>query len=461
MPESDEFYRKSYERILREFARLEEHDLQLVKLLKLTLSRTLIAVEEAYPSLVPLCHRIRSHARREAEADFPLERLQRDIDQLSESLRTAESAPPEPNHAAAKTESPAYQRTVFVREFLPPLLEGIELIQPLETHRRQLLDGIREYPSDAHPSALIERTVALINEMRQVMEQEKAELAQFLDEIKTTVQQIEDDAFNQGHEAAKHRGKLQCFDKRLDKKVGELQSDIDNATEIDVLKATVRSQIEHLHESVREFHEAEGRRLVEFESQNKRLRGYLTTVIRRAQVQEAKLKQQCGDRNRCHLTALPNAFAFEQHLRTELGRLAPGRPPKSLVYVEIDNLGKIIESQGRETADRILVVMVQVISRKIHYSDFLARIGPARFAIVLAEQGSEAGIDLADRIHKRMKRTKLRRGGQSFTVTVSCGVTELEVGQVSEEAYTRVLEALQKSQTDNSARDQPVATRQR
>ena len=460
MPESEDFYRKSYERILREFALLEEHDLQLVKLLKLILSRTLIAVEESYPSLAPLCHRIRSHACRQADADFPLERLQRDLDQLSERLRNTESTPANPDSPTPQ-ESPVYQRTVFVREFLPPLLEGIEFIQPLDAHRKELLDGIRDYPSDAHPSALIERTVALINEMRQRMEQEKSELAQFLDEIKSTVQQIEDDAFNQGREAAEHRGKLQRFGKRLRQKVGRLQSDIDDSQDLDALKATVRAQITHLHESVREFHETEGERLAEFESQNKRLRGYLSTVIRRAQVQEAKLKQQCGDRNRCHLTALPNAFAFEQHLRAELSRLAPGRPPKALVYVEIDNLQKIIESQGQETADRILVVMVQVISRKIHYSDFLARIGPGRFAVILAEQGSEAGIHLAHRIHTRVQRTKLRRGGQSFKVTVSCGVTELEIGQISEEAYMHVLEALQQAKDDGGSRCEQVARQPR
>ena len=445
MPESDDFYRKSYERTLREFNRLEEHDLQLAKLLKLTLSRTLIAVEEAYPDLVPLCDRIRSHSCRETDADFPLERLQRDIDQLSERLRHLDRTTTNPEPAACET-VPGYQRTVFVREFLPPLLEGIQFIEPLEKHRKELLDGIRAHPSDAHPGTLIERTVALINEMRQTIEREKAELTQFLDEIRGTVQRIEEDALKQGNAAAEHRGKLQRFGKRLQQKVGQLRSDIDSANDLDTLKETVRSQISHLHESVRAFHETEGKRLAEFESQNKRLRGYLTTVIKRAQLQEAKLKQQCGDRNRCHLTALPNAFAFEQQLRAELGRLAPGRPPKALVYVEIDNLGGIIESQGRETADRILVVMVQVIARKIHYSDFLARVGPARFAVILAEQGSEAGIDLADRIHTRMKRTKLRRGGQSFSVTVSCGVTELEIGQTSEEAYMRVLEALRRAQ---------------
>lgn len=450
MADTEDFYRKSYERILREFTQLEEHDLQLVKLFKQTLSRTLIVVEEAYPSLAPLCHRIRGHACRQADADFPLERLQRDMNQLTERLRQVDSeAGPTGNQVTAgEANSPAYQRNRFVGEFLPPLLEGLALIEPLEPHRRKLLAGIREHEFDAHPGLLIERTVSLINEMRQVIEQEKAELAQFLDEIKTTIQQIEDDAFQQGEQAERRRGQLEHFDTRLGRRVDALKSDIDQAEDIDTLKDTVRSQIENLHESVRDFHQTERGRLAEFESQNKRLRGYLTTVIKRAQMQEAKLKQQCGDRNRCALTALPNAFAFEHHLQTELARLAPGRPPKSLLYVEIDRFDELIREEGRETADRILIVMVQVLSRKIHYSDFLARVGPGRFAIILAEQDSTAGIALADRIHTRMKRSKLRRGGRSLKVTVSCGVTDLEIGQTSEEAYRHVLEALQQARRD-------------
>lgn len=456
MADSADFYRKGYERMLREFARLEERDLQLVKLFKLTLSRTLLVVEEAYPSLDPLCHRIRGHARRQADADFPLEQMQRDIDQLSERIRTLESTPPERDDAPGETASPAYQRKVFVREFLPPLLEGIALIEPLEPHRKRLLDGIRDHEFDARPSLLVERTIALINEMRQRIEQEKAELAQFLDEIRSSVQEIEEDAFHQGIKSEEHRGKLKRFDKMLGRSVSKLKREIEQAQDVDTIKQSVRDQIEHLHKTVREFHETERERLAEFESQNRRLRGYLSTVIHRAQMQEAKLKQQCSDRNRCALTALPNAFAFEQHLQAELARLAPGRLPKSLVYVEIDHFDELIRSEGQETADRILVVIVQVISRKIHYNDFLARIGPGRFAVILAEQDSAAGIELADRIHIRMKRTQMRRGGRILKIRVSCGVTDLEIGQTTEEVYQHVLQALDQVRHDHGDHCQRV-----
>jgi diguanylate cyclase (GGDEF)-like protein len=458
MAESIDFYRKSYERMLREFTRLEDHDLRLVKLFKLTLSRTLIAVEKAYPSLVPMCNRIRSHVSRQADAEFPLDQLQVDIEKLSESLRKLESGrePTGDEDNQSNNSRTDFQRKLFVREFIPQMLEDIAFIGPLESHRRQLLEAIAAHRFDAHPSLLIDRTVALINEMRQMIEQEKTELAQFLDEIRSSVQKIEEDAFNQGREAEERRGKLKRFDNVLARGVGKLKKDVEQAQDIDTIKQTVRDQIENLHSKVREFHETEGRRLAEFESQNLRLRGYLTTVIRRAKMQEAKLKQQCGDRNRCPLTSLPNAFAFEQHLQAELGRLAPERPPKSLLYVEIDHFDDLIQLQGQETADRILIVMVQVISRKIHYNDFLARIGPGRFAVILAEQDGSAGIELADRIHTRMTRTKLRRGGSSLKITVSCGVTDLEIGQISEEAYRHVLEALQHAKTQGTGHCQRI-----
>lgn len=325
MAESSDFYRKSYERMLREFTRLEDHDLRLVKLFKLTVSRTLIAVEKAYPSLVPLCNRIRSHASRQADADFPLDRLQVDIEQLSQRLRELESGR---DNAAPADEKPdnsraEYQRKLFVREFIPQMLEGIAFIAPLESHRKQLLESIGAHQFDAHPSLLIDRTVALINEMRQMIEQEKTELTLFLDEIKSSVQKIEEDAFNQGKQAEERRGKLRRFDNMLGRTVGKLKKEIEQAEDIDTIKQTMRDQIEQLHDKVREFHETEGRRLAEFESQNLRLRGYLTTVIKRAQLHENKLKEKGADRNRCMLTALPNAFCLRAAAAYGTGAVAP------------------------------------------------------------------------------------------------------------------------------------------
>ncbi|RRQ24777.1 diguanylate cyclase [Guyparkeria sp. SCN-R1] len=458
MAESSDFYRKSYERMLREFTRLEDHDLRLVKLFKLTVSRTLIAVEKAYPSLVPLCNRIRGHVSRQADADFPLDRLQVDIEQLSQRLRELESGR---DNAAPADEKPdnsraEYQRKLFVREFVPQMLEGIAFIGPLESHRRQLLDAIAAHQFDAHPSLVIDRTVALINEMRQMIEQEKTELTLFLDEIKASVQRIEEDAFHQGKQAEERRGKLRRFDNMLGRSVGKLKKQIEEAEDIDTIKQTVRDQIEQLHGKVREFHETEGRRLAEFESQNLRLRGYLTTVIKRAQMQENKLKEQCGDRNRCTLTALPNAFAFEQQLRNEVARLRPGRPPLSMLFVDIDHLKKVAKSHGQQTADKILIVLVQTISRMIHYSDYFARIGPDEFAILTKEQDGDAALELAEAIRTRVMRTRLRHGSKSLSLTLSCGVTELEIGQTSEEAYRHALEALQHAKAQGGNRCQRI-----
>lgn len=461
MAESSDFYRKSYERMLREFTRLEDHDLRLVKLFKLTVSRTLIAVEKAYPSLVPLCNRIRSHVSRQADADFPLDRLQVDIEQLSQRLRELESGR---DNAAPTEEKPdnsraEYQRKLFVREFIPQMLEGIAFIAPLESHRKQLLEAIGAHQFDAHPSLLIDRTVALINEMRQMIEQEKTELTLFLDEIKSSVQKIEEDAFNQGKQAEERRGKLRRFDNMLGRTVGKLKKEIEQAEDIDTIKQTVRDQIDQLHGKVRDFHETEGRRLAEFESQNLRLRGYLTTVIKRAQMHENKLKEKCADRNRCMLTALPNAFAFERQLRMELARLRPGRPPISMLFVDIDHLKKIVKSDGQQTADKILIVLVQTISRMIHYSDFFARIGADQFAILLKEQDGDTAMELAEAIRARVMRTRLRHASKSLSLTLSCGLTELEVGQTSEEAYRHALEALQHAKAQGGNRCQRVGPR--
>ncbi|WP_322522409.1 GGDEF domain-containing protein [Guyparkeria halophila] len=155
----------------------------------------------------------------------------------------------------------------------------------------------------------------------------------------------------------------------------------------------------------------------------------------------------------------PTPFAFERQLRMELARLRPGRPPISMLFVDIDRLKQIVKSDGQQTADKILIVLVQTISRMIHYSDFFARIGADQFAILLKEQDGYTAMELAEAIRARVMRTRLRHANKSLSLTLSCGLTELEVGQTSEEAYRHALEALQHAKAQGGNRCQRVGPR--
>lgn len=55
-----------------------------------------------------------------------------------------------------------------------------------------------------------------------------------------------------------------------------------------------------------------------------------------------------------------------------------------------------------------------------------------------------------------MTRTRLRRGGSCLKITVSCGVTGLEIGQTYDEAYRHVLEALQHAKSQGINRCQRI-----
>jgi len=105
-----------------------------------------------------------------------------------------------------------------------------------------------------------------------------------------------------------------------------------------------------------------------------------------------------GDLLRDPVTGLESAYAWERHLREEAGRLRRYGRPFAIVYAELDGLDRLAERVGTEAAGRIVPAIGQVLQRQARAVDIVARVGPARFAIMLPETDEVRAINYVERV---------------------------------------------------------------
>jgi diguanylate cyclase (GGDEF)-like protein len=98
------------------------------------------------------------------------------------------------------------------------------------------------------------------------------------------------------------------------------------------------------------------------------------------------------------VTGLESAFAWERHIREEAIRLRRYGRPFAVVFAELDGLDRLADRVGASAAGRIVPAIGQVLKRQARAVDIIARVGPARFALLLPETDEVRAINYVERV---------------------------------------------------------------
>jgi len=114
--------------------------------------------------------------------------------------------------------------------------------------------------------------------------------------------------------------------------------------------------------------------------------------------------------NHDSLTGIENLISFQQ-------KLLKTRPPAGIILIDIDGLRYINETLGRESGDRVIVAISNILQSNLRRNDILARTGEDEFGIILTIGNQEKVDKISTRIKKAIE-NKLESELKT-TVTVS------------------------------------------
>jgi len=122
------------------------------------------------------------------------------------------------------------------------------------------------------------------------------------------------------------------------------------------------------------------------------------------------------------LTGLNNRTPFERVLKDEYERAARYRRPLTLMFVEIDDFGRVNKSYGHMMGDKALRAVADQIRHSIRTMDLLARWGGDEFVVLLPETDLDQAYILAERIRATVQNSRVADLGHSTSITISTGI---------------------------------------
>jgi diguanylate cyclase (GGDEF)-like protein len=98
------------------------------------------------------------------------------------------------------------------------------------------------------------------------------------------------------------------------------------------------------------------------------------------------------------LTGADGPRFWDRILASETARTKRYRRPATVGFVEVTGLERLAIHWGPQVAERVLAGVGRTIAGEVRSSDHVARIGPGRFGVLLAETNEVAAINCFERI---------------------------------------------------------------
>jgi diguanylate cyclase (GGDEF)-like protein len=121
-------------------------------------------------------------------------------------------------------------------------------------------------------------------------------------------------------------------------------------------------------------------------------------------------------------TGLCNEESFMERGYQQLSYAIRHNTTLAMFRIEIDNFGELYRQYGEAFTASVIRAMGNTLRSSVREEDTAARIGTARFALLLPGMGKTGIRTLAQRIHQSFSSRRFMAGKKSVQVTVSIGV---------------------------------------
>jgi two-component system cell cycle response regulator len=137
------------------------------------------------------------------------------------------------------------------------------------------------------------------------------------------------------------------------------------------------------------------------------------------------------------LTGLNNRRYLDSHLQTLFDRAVGRRRPLSVMITDLDRFKSINDTYGHDGGDAVLREFARRLRKNVRGIDLACRYGGEEFVVVMPDTEPQVAARVAERIRAEIEQAPFQIGGKPVEVTVSVGVSSLQMPSDTVEALMK------------------------
>ncbi|WP_295514550.1 diguanylate cyclase [uncultured Pseudomonas sp.] len=233
-----------------------------------------------------------------------------------------------------------------------------------------------------------------------------------------------------------------AFGDALRGQVNELQSEVQEATDLDSLKLSLDSRLEGLLTSLAEQQSQRETREQDASAQLTVLTERVATMEREAQQYRGHLEEQRQKALCDPLTGLPNRAAWSERLDLEVARWQRHGGDLLLAVLDVDLFKRINDGYGHLAGDKVLKIIANELQRRLRKTDFIARFGGEEFVVLLGATPVAGAVTLIEQLRAAVAACPFHFKGERVVVTLSAGLAAFAPGEDADTVFERADQAL-------------------
>ena len=127
------------------------------------------------------------------------------------------------------------------------------------------------------------------------------------------------------------------------------------------------------------------------------------------------------------LTDLINRREFEMRVTSALRSAHNEERQHAIAFLDLDEFKVVNDTCGHASGDKLLQDISELLKKELRASDVLARLGGDEFALLLDTCPLDRAKDICERMRNSVQSYRLVHQGESFSVSVSIGLTSIHV----------------------------------
>ncbi|EHK71674.1 diguanylate cyclase [Pseudomonas psychrotolerans L19] len=233
-----------------------------------------------------------------------------------------------------------------------------------------------------------------------------------------------------------------AFGDALRGQVNELQSEVQEATDLDSLKLSLDSRLEGLLTSLVEQQSQRETREQEASERLSALTERVAGMEREAQQYRGHLEEQRQKALCDPLTGLPNRAAWSERLELEVARWQRHGGDLLLAVLDVDLFKRINDGYGHLAGDKVLKIIASELQRRLRKTDFIARFGGEEFVMLLGATPVAGGVTLIEQLRAAVAACPFHFKGERVVITLSAGLAAFAPGEDADTVFERADQAL-------------------
>jgi len=294
----------------------------------------------------------------------------------------------------------------------------------------------------------LERVARLVGEQRATLMRDRREIEELLRQMDVRLEEIANHLAGEVVDQKNAQTSSQQLDLLVMNEVHSLNTDVQRAEDLGVLRARVAGRLEIISNHLQEFRAREGVRVSAQLDRTQRMRMRVGDLEREIHGLHKSLQEEQSLRMIDALTGIPNRAAYDDRIRHEFLRWQRDSTPVSVLAWDIDRFKEINDAYGHSAGDKVLRVIAQHLAQHVRGTDFVARYGGEEFVMILIGTGADQACAAADKMRVGIADMGFHFHNKPVAVAASCGITTFRGDDTPETIFDRADRALYRAKAD-------------